>query len=314
MDTLTELKEPHLPSLPVTPTHEKPGPGPDSLRIATEHYHWKPGKAVFHSFELEEYGCAGVRLGRPVLDLGCADGTFGAMLREKGIVDGIDLALEYSAEGLKRVNETVAWGAVQGDARALPLKSGSLASVVANGVICSVRTNVDRSLMEIHRVLADPGLFVMTVPTARVDETQLVPKLLRKAGLSNLARRYLERLNRRLVVYHRFAPEVWRQKLEEAGFRVEQLRYFFTPRQALWTNLLTLQLFRVVGLSKHLGARGLQRRLARLEERSFRGLFESERSLPEAERREQAGYILIVARKSSPAAARKRESAALAER
>ena len=68
----------------------------DSLSITTKHYFYKPLFAWFRAFELDEYARTGIKLESPTMDLGCGDGTFGAMMREMGLVSSISLSAEYS--------------------------------------------------------------------------------------------------------------------------------------------------------------------------------------------------------------------------
>jgi len=267
----------------------------DSLRIATEHYYWKPGKAFSRSLELEEYARAGICFEHPLLDLGCSDGTFAEMLRERGILDSVDVALDYSGRDLWRVKESAKYGVIQGDATDLPLKSDILASVIANLVISAIRTDVDRSISEIYRVLANGGLFVLTVPTYQIDETQLIPNVLKKMGAPRLATRYLKNLNRRLDDLQRFDEQEWIKRLKERHFRIEQVRHYFTPHQAFWSNLLTLQIFRIFAPLKIMKAGWVKRQAARIEEKIFRFVLMKEQPLVQSP--DKAGGLLIVARK-----------------
>lgn len=269
----------------------------DSLRIALRHYYWKPGKALFHAFELEAYARAGIRLEPPVMDLGCSDGTFVVMLQERRILSSVDLALDYEARGLPRAKSGSRHGAVQADARALPIRSGAFASVLANGVICSVTADFEQAIAEAARVLSERGTLVLSVPTPRVAEGHLFPALLRKLGASRLASRHLARLNQRLALHHMLDEQIWRRKLEAAHFHVERIGYYFTPWQAFWSNLLTMQAFRVFAPLKALRERGPGRWVAWVMERAFRSLFERERAFTQERRRDQAGWLLIVARK-----------------
>lgn len=121
--------------------------------MATEHYYWKPGKALFHAVELEEYARAGVCFEHPVMDLGCGDGIFSEMLLERGVLDSVDVALDCSAEDLWRAKKNAVYGVIQGDARSLPLKSGTMASVLSNDSLTSVITDVSRVVSEIRCVI-----------------------------------------------------------------------------------------------------------------------------------------------------------------
>jgi SAM-dependent methyltransferase len=282
-----------------TTQERAPKVSPDSLRIAMRHYYWKPGKALFHALELEEYARAGIQFENPTMDLGCGNGLFAAMLQERGILGPIELALDYRARGLSQAKLGFRRGAIQADARALPLRSRTLASVLANGVICSVATDFEMAITEAARVLVERGLLVLSVPTPQVMESQVLPAVLRKLGAPRLASRHLSRLNRRLALFHMLDEQAWRQKLEEAHFHIEQIRYYFTPRQAFWANLLTMQLFRVFALLKIFRTCKLGEWIARLLERAFRPWFEGEQTLVQEHRHGQAGWLLIVARKRS---------------
>lgn len=109
----------------------------DIIRIATEYFWNRPPDAFFAAFEIEIYVRSRVQFKHPLLDLGCGDGTFTKTLQEIGVIDSVDLALDYSMKNLLEIKNT-ACGIIQGDARALPLKSGTLASVIANGTLESI--------------------------------------------------------------------------------------------------------------------------------------------------------------------------------
>lgn len=269
----------------------------DNLRIASRYYYFKSFLAFFRSFELEEYTRAGVRFEHPVMDLGCGDGTFATMLQETGLLDSTDVSIDYSMNDLLAARKA-GHVAIQGDAMRLPFRNDTFASVLANGVLCGVK-GIDQSISEVYRVLVDKGVWVLTVPTPWFNQNLLIPKMLRKVGLPGLATRYLERLNPRCFHYHMFDEQTWLKKLEQARFHVEQVRYYFTPHEAFWWSLmLGYSPFRVFAFSRILEARWIKRLAARITEKMFRPIFEKERSLTQVHRRNQAGYLLIAARKT----------------
>jgi ubiquinone/menaquinone biosynthesis C-methylase UbiE len=270
---------------------------PDSLKIATDAYYWKPAKALFEAVEVEQYARAKVRFAHPVLDLGCGDGTFSAMLRSRGVLDAVDVALEYSRPSLVHGQQQTTWGTIQADARALPLRPRSITSVLANGTLSAVRADVDLAIREVHRVLTDQGLLVLSVATPRFAQDLWLPKLLRKVGAAQLSRRLLARGRQRLEHYQVADEEEWRRKLEASHFQIEQVRHYHTPRQAFWFNFLLLHVVRVFAVVKILRLRGVQQRVARVLERMFRSFFEAEVLPPQADTKEQAGMLLVVARK-----------------
>jgi len=274
----------------------------DSVRVVTQHYYWKPVWSAFRIFEVEEYARAGVSFEGPVLDLGCGDGVFAAMLRDRGLLDIVDVGLDYSITDLSEVKRKEVT-AVQGDIRTLPLKTNAMKSVFANGVCGSLKADdeidLSRMMAEVHRILSDHGLFVLTVPTRWFDENLVIPQFYRKIGASWLASQYLRRSNRGLTHYWIFDENEWLKKLKEARFHVEQVRYYFTPRQARWWTLLSLQIFRVFAVSKLLGVRWLKHGAAFFQQKMFQRIFGAEQSLPQEYKRARAGFLLIVARKAS---------------
>jgi SAM-dependent methyltransferase len=274
----------------------------DSVRVVTQHYYWKPVWSVFRIFEVEEYARAGVSFASPVMDLGCGDGVFASMLRDRGLLDIIDVGLDYCIRDLSEVKQKE-MTAVQGDIRTLPLKTNAMKSVFANGVLGSLKANdeadLNRVMAEVHRILSEHGLFVLTVPTRCFDKNLVIPQFYRSIGASWLASQYLRRSNRGLTHYWIFDENEWRKKLQEACFRVEQVRYYFTPHQARWWTLLSLQIFRVFAVSKLLGVRWLKQGAAFLQQKMFQRIFVAEQSLPQEDKRERAGFLLIVARKAS---------------
>lgn len=270
----------------------------DSLRIAIKHYYYKPVQALFSAFEVEEYLKTGLRLKSPSMDLGCGDGIFGSILQQSGIVNSTLVSLDISLKDLmagKKNNNLPR--AIQADIRNLPLRRGSLCSVFSNDVLCclSSESDIDCTLSEVHEVLQDQGLFFVSVPTPHFNENLRIPKMLTKAGMPAIARYYLLRLNRRLHLRSAFYEAIWREKLEAAGFNVDQVRYYFTPRQASWWSILSLHFFRVFALLRMLAIRS--QRLSTPLEMLFRPVFEQERSVPQAQKQTKAGYLLFVARK-----------------
>lgn len=269
----------------------------DSLMIATEKYYWKPAWSVFCSFQLEEYARAGINFEHPVMDLGCGDGTFAMMLQERGLLDSVDFAFDYSEEQLSSLKMSPRCSVFRADARTLPLKSGTLGTVIATGVLCCLETDIDRSISEVYRVLNHKGLFVLTLPTSHFNRNLAIPKFYSKIGASQLANQYLADLDRGLGHHHLLDEEKWLKKLKEAHFHVEQVRYFFTPCQGFWWDLLTLQIFRVFAISKILRLESVKQLAARIQEKFFRTVFEKEQLLGQRQKQDEAGYILVVARK-----------------
>jgi SAM-dependent methyltransferase len=275
----------------------------DSLRVATEGCYWKPAKAFFYAFELEEYVRAGIYFTPPTMDLGCGDGIFATMLKERGLLDHVDIAIDYSLKDLRKIRKGMVHNVVRADARFLPLKSVALNSVFANCMLHGLHSENDlkQVLLEVHRVLVEQGLFVLTEPTPLFFHhlDLVIPKILRKIGFSWLASFYLMRLKKRAAIQQVFSEEEWLKKLAESHLHVKHIGYYITPRQALWWNLLMLHLLRGIALLKLLPVSWIKQQTARLQEKIFRPVFKKEQSISQVSKQNQAGYILIVAHKAS---------------
>jgi SAM-dependent methyltransferase len=156
---------------------------------------------------------------------------------------------------------------------------------------------IAQALAEIHRVLAVGGIFVFSVPTRRFYDNLLISRICQSLGLSGCAERYARRLDRRLTLYLMWNEDECRAALEESGFHIELIRPFFTPRQAHWWDILKLHIFRVFGILKLINWDILRRFSSKLQERLFKTVIIDNAGSASSEKREQAGYLLVVARK-----------------
>jgi ubiquinone/menaquinone biosynthesis C-methylase UbiE len=279
----------------------------DSARIAVGHYYYRLSHAFFRSFELEVYAGARIHLKHPILDLGCGEGHFGMMLQQRGILDSIDVGLDYSFDDISEAKQNSPTASfIQGDLRTLPLKGNSIGSLFSNGVVCCMRTNneadVDQALSEIQRVLVDDGLLVLTVATTQFNHNLIIPKILWKIGAAKLARQSMHRIALGLSHYQALAEEAWLRKLHDAHFNIEQVRYYFTPYQALWWNMFTLPPFSFwFKRLKNPLLRPIQPITACLLARFFSMILMAQNPLDPNPSR--AGYLLILARKIPMASA-----------
>jgi len=112
--------------------------------------------------------------GRRLLDMGCGGGRHAFAALKRGAVV---IALDYSEGELKEVRNTVAamadagevpagtaWGAVNGDALALPFDDASFDAVVGSEVLEHIGDD-EGAIAELARVLRPGGRMAVTVPT-----------------------------------------------------------------------------------------------------------------------------------------------------
>jgi SAM-dependent methyltransferase len=270
----------------------------NSTKIASKYYYNKLAIGFFSSIVLEQYISTKACFEHPTLDLGCADGIFGKMLKETGILNKIDISLDYSFTNLCKFNPSESENIICGDAKLLPLKSSKFSSVFANCVIASVpvmdEREVDNMLSEVCRVLLDTGLFVLTVPTDFFVRNLIVPKLLKNIGGKKLSARYVSWLERNVQHYKVFESDKWLKKLEDAHFQIQSVSYFFSPYQGFWWNIFTLPLFSFwFKFFAYLKLPSINKRTTSILSKIFRFILVKE---PENKPGE-AGFILIAARK-----------------
>ena len=183
----------------------------------------------------------------PVLDVGVGDGQFASAVFGPSVDVGVDVSLTSLREARQ-------WDVYRhllaGSATSLPFPSDCFATVVSNSVIEHI-PDLEATLAEMYRTLRPGGTLLLTVPTDRLEQNFLIPRLLRAAGLHTLAQKYVQWFRRKQVHYHLLSPEQWVEALRRAGFQVAEYRrymsaqatqYFEVLHYAGWHNLLTRRL------------------------------------------------------------------------
>ncbi|MFH1539514.1 MAG: class I SAM-dependent methyltransferase [bacterium] len=162
----------------------------------------------------------------PVLDLGCGDGIFSSILFTGRVVVGADI----SHRELTLARRFGAHGAMAAaDARALPFKGGSFATVFSNCVLEHV-PEPGKVMSEIARVLKPGGVFVTTVPTEHLTPSFFFVSFFRGLRLGFLARLYGDFVNRALKHHNMLAVSEWAALVMNAGMEVEINRQFASPK------------------------------------------------------------------------------------
>ncbi|MCH2170886.1 glycosyltransferase [Myxococcota bacterium] len=232
---------------------------------------------------------------RPILDLGCGDGTFARMLFN-GI--RVDAAVDADPVAVEQAREARCYHEVElARPEALPQPAESVATVLANGTLGGPG-QPQAALQEIHRVLQPGGTLRMTAPTPDFQRFRLWSGVLDRLGAAALARGYEGFARRALGCETPVDPEVWIDRLQAAGFEVLTCEPYFSEGETrLQDAFLPFSVFS--SLSRHLLGRKLALpRLHRLVVRTYRGWLRGE---PWSEEEAGAG-IIVSARK--PASAR----------
>lgn len=161
---------------------------------------------------------------RPVLDIGCGDGLFTRILFGPGqsVCYGLDLnERELSAARRRGGHRELLHGAAQ----SIPLPDRSCRTILSNSVLDHI-AEIEVVLEELHRVLADDGELLITVPTDLYERYSAGYQMARVLGLGRAAEAYRRRFNAFWRHYHCYAPQEWKALLERSGFEtVEMVEY-----------------------------------------------------------------------------------------
>ncbi|MFA5136459.1 MAG: class I SAM-dependent methyltransferase [Patescibacteria group bacterium] len=105
---------------------------------------------------------------RPVVDFGCGDGFFTQTVFGKRIIDvGLDLINNPRIE--RAVKNKVYKKILLYDGKIIPLKTGSIQTVISNCVLEHI-SDIESTVAEIYRILKPGGFFVGSVMTSQWSE------------------------------------------------------------------------------------------------------------------------------------------------
>jgi SAM-dependent methyltransferase len=153
----------------------------------------------------------------PTLDVGCGDGHFAALTFARPIEVGLD---PWSAPMREAGRRGAYRLLVQADGGRAPFPEGTFASAFSNSVLEHI-PHVDAVLAETGRVLRPGARFYFCVPNERYLSELSLARVLGGG--------YAEWFRRISRVEHADGPEVWKGRLERAGFRLERYWHYFSP-------------------------------------------------------------------------------------
>lgn len=154
----------------------------------------------------------------PVLDLGSGDGSFAAQTFAKKLDVGLDPwrppLWESRGRGAHKLL-TLAEGAC------MPFATNSFNTVVSNSVLEHI-PDLDPVIVETFRVLKPGGYFLFCSPSDHFTDWLIGAKI-----FGDSYRRFFNQIARH---HHTDSPQRWRERLGRAGFSVERIWYYFSPR------------------------------------------------------------------------------------
>lgn len=153
----------------------------------------------------------------PILDVGCGDGHFASLTFDQKI----DVGLDPWHGPIHEARACAAYrGLVEADGARTPFPSDYFASGFSNSVLEHI-PHIDAVLEETQRVLRRGAPFYFCVPN---------PRYLSELSISRLlGRGYTEWFRKISRVAHADEPDVWKRRLEQAGFELVRWWHYFSP-------------------------------------------------------------------------------------
>lgn len=156
-----------------------------------------------------------VDLKSPVLDLGCGFGEFAGV-----VFDHIEMGIDINDKELKQALAGKRYNKVQwADARKLPFKDNSYSTVISVSVMEHIPQG-EKVIPEAYRVLRKGGMFVFSVPTPKLYDNLLFPKICNLLGLKKLGDKYFELHCRAFKHVNLKTQDRWARELKKVGFEV----------------------------------------------------------------------------------------------
>jgi SAM-dependent methyltransferase len=166
----------------------------------------------------------------PVLDLGCGDGFITSQ-----VLSQVEIGLDPDQAALERAANLGIYQRFEGSAaEAAHIPPGSIATVISNSVLEHI-PRLDDTLQAIACTLLPGGRLIFTAPTEVFSLWLLLP-----------GHRYAAMRNRHFVHLNLWSLEEWQNRLNQAGFEIEQVRpYIRRNWVTTWDLLELLQMIQI---------------------------------------------------------------------
>ena len=179
-------------------------------------------RALLRAVEARFYRA--IEIPEPILDLGCGDGDFTGVIFDEPITAGIDPwwnPLQKSRRGGNYRLLTQAMG------DKMPFPDESFASVISNSVLEHI-PDIQPVLNEASRVLKTGGKLVITMPSDNFTKMLGGAAAFERMGLGGLADSYRNFFNGISRHAHTDGPQVWAERLAQAGFAIVRWQQYFS--------------------------------------------------------------------------------------
>lgn len=167
----------------------------------------------------------GIELPEPIFDLGSGDGHFAQAAFDKKL----DVGLDPWPSPMKEAKTRDAYQLlVLAEGALIPFEDASFASATSTSVLEHIE-DLEPVLADVSRILKPGGKFVFCVPNHRFPEKLWGRKVLDKLGLKKFGKAYSRSFNWISRHKHTDSPEVWKMRLDKAGFDLLDTWDYFPP-------------------------------------------------------------------------------------
>lgn len=197
--------------------------GDESMDLLEAHLREAPAfRALLRAVESRFYD--DLLFPRPILDVGCGDGSFASVTFN----EAIDVGFDPSWRSLVEAKGHAAYRMlVQADGVHMPFADGQFGSAFSNSVLEHIPA-VEAVLQEVSRVLRPGAPFYFCVPSDQFLSFLSVGRMLDAIHVHCLARKYRRFFNRVSRHYHSDDAETWDARLEKAGLSIDRWWTYFS--------------------------------------------------------------------------------------
>jgi len=167
-----------------------------------------------------------INLQEPILDLGCGDGHFASIAFDRPIDVGID---PWSGPIQLAAKQGSYTQVINGLGNQLPFPDEYFSSVISNSVLEHIE-DLDVVIKEVARVTKPNGIFIFCVPNHYFLENLSISSWFDRIHLNSLGNLYRKFFNWISRHHHCDSPEVWENRLSEAGFSIDRWWHYFSPK------------------------------------------------------------------------------------
>lgn len=171
---------------------------------------------------------------RPILDIGCGDGIFAAvMFSEK-----VDVGIDPNFTELERAkSEDKYHELIQCYGHQIPKPAESFRTIFSNSVFEHI-PDIGAVIDECHRLLMKDGVLYLTIPTNNFEKYAFISQVLNAMGLSSWAKRFQVFYNDFWAHYHAYSIDEWTTLFEKHGFVVADYQLYDSKRSCLINDVL----------------------------------------------------------------------------